>query len=259
MLESLLDNDRLFLDYITYGFFIFSVFTVIVLPWIPAPYGRYSNSKWGWALNAQLSWFLQELPAVCMPTCLLLFTECPRVSFAVNKILTALFVCHYLQRTFVFPFLIRGGKPSTLITVFLAFLFCTFNSYQQTRYLLKYAVYPPDWIVSIRFIGGCLLFFIGMAINIHSDHILRNLRKPGEKDYKIPQGGFFEYVSSANFFGEILEWFGYALACWSLPAASFAFCSLFILGTRGYTHHQFYLKKFENYPPDRKAVIPFVF
>ena len=27
-----------------------------------------------------------------------------------------------------------------------------------------------------------------MAINIHSDHILRNLRSPGEIGYKIPQG-----------------------------------------------------------------------
>ena len=27
-----------------------------------------------------------------------------------------------------------------------------------------------------------------MAINIHSDSILRNLRKPGETTYKIPRG-----------------------------------------------------------------------
>jgi hypothetical protein len=27
-----------------------------------------------------------------------------------------------------------------------------------------------------------------MVINIHSDHILRNLRKPGETGYKIPRG-----------------------------------------------------------------------
>ena len=32
------------------------------------------------------------------------------------------------------------------------------------------------------------MFFVGMAINIHSDHILRNLRRPGESGYKIPKG-----------------------------------------------------------------------
>ena len=33
-----------------------------------------------------------------------------------------------------------------------------------------------------------MLFYVGMAINIHSDYILRNLRKPGEVIYKIPTG-----------------------------------------------------------------------
>jgi len=37
-------------------------------------------------------------------------------------------------------------------------------------------------------IVGMLLFLSGMFINIHSDHILRNLRKPGETGYKIPKG-----------------------------------------------------------------------
>lgn len=37
-------------------------------------------------------------------------------------------------------------------------------------------------------VAGILLFASGMCINIHSDSILRNLRKPGEKGYKIPKG-----------------------------------------------------------------------
>ena len=37
-------------------------------------------------------------------------------------------------------------------------------------------------------ISGCVMFVCGMTINIHSDHILRNLRKPGETGYKIPKG-----------------------------------------------------------------------
>lgn len=40
----------------------------------------------------------------------------------------------------------------------------------------------------LAFLLGLLLFYIGMAINIHSDNILRNLRKPGEVVYKIPTG-----------------------------------------------------------------------
>lgn len=32
------------------------------------------------------------------------------------------------------------------------------------------------------------MFLSGMIINLHSDSILRNLRKPGESGYKIPYG-----------------------------------------------------------------------
>ncbi|XP_008933929.1 PREDICTED: 3-oxo-5-alpha-steroid 4-dehydrogenase 1-like, partial [Merops nubicus] len=102
-------------------------------------------------------------------------------------------------------------------------------------------------------------WLIGMAINIHSDYILRNLRKPGETGYKIPRGGMFEYVSGANFFGEILEWFGFALACCTIESLAFALCTLFILGSRAKQHHQWYLEKFEDYPKCRKIVIPFVY
>jgi hypothetical protein len=40
--------------------------------------------------------------------------------------------------------------------------------------------------------------------------------------YKIPFGGFYDYVSSANYFGEIIEWLGWTLATYSLAGLSFA-------------------------------------
>jgi 3-oxo-5-alpha-steroid 4-dehydrogenase 1 len=54
-----------------------------------------------------------------------------------------------------------------------------------------------------------------MYTHTQSDAILRNLRKPGETDYKIPKGGAFKFVSGANFLGEILEWTGFAIAQWN--------------------------------------------
>lgn len=51
-------------------------------------------------------------------------------------------------------------------------------------------------------------------------------------------GGLFTYVSGANFLGEIIEWIGFALACWSLPALAFAFFSLCFLGLRAFHHHR---------------------
>ena len=48
---------------------------------------------------------------------------------------------------------------------------------------------------------GVFLFILGMGINIHSDYILRQLRKPGEIIYRIPQGN----VSLASRFSLFLE------------------------------------------------------
>ena len=45
------------------------------------------------------------------------------------------------------------------------------------------------------FLIGASMWAFGLAINIHSDYILCNLRKPGETGYKIPMGGAFNYVS----------------------------------------------------------------
>lgn len=52
-------------------------------------------------------------------------------------------------------------------------------------------------------------------------------------------GGMFELVSGANFFGEIVEWCGYAVAAWSLPTFAFAFFTICSIGPRAYHHHRY--------------------
>lgn len=119
-----------------------------------------------------------------------------------------------------------------------ASFFCCVNGFLQGHYLLHCAHFGDGWTSNYRYQTGLLLFYIGMAINIHSDYILRNLRKPGEVIYRIPKGGLFEYVSGANYLGEIMEWFGYVLSTWSLPTLSFALFSLCFIGPRAYYHHR---------------------
>lgn len=77
-----------------------------------------------------------------------------------------------------------------------------------------------------------------MFINVQADSILRNSRRQGETGYKIPRGGAFEYVSGANFFGEIVEWFGYAFFANTLTA--WAFCLFTMANTipRALEHHR---------------------
>ena len=42
--------------------------------------------------------------------------------------------------------------------------------------------------------------------------ILKNLRKPGEKGYKIPAGFLFNYITCANYFAEIMGWVCFSFA-----------------------------------------------
>lgn len=56
--------------------------------------------------------------------------------------------------TLIFPFLIRGGKPTLLLLWAMAFVFCAYNGYLQSRYLSQYAVYADDWVTHPCFVTG---------------------------------------------------------------------------------------------------------
>ncbi|XP_014683903.1 3-oxo-5-alpha-steroid 4-dehydrogenase 1 [Equus asinus] len=250
--------ERFLLDALAYLLCAAACLCFVVLKLVSSPYGRHLSPRSGFRLPARAAWAVQELPSLAVPLFVCAGAAADRLQRWPNSILLAMFLVHYVQRCLIFPFLIRGGKPMPLHLCVLAFMFCTYNGYLQSRYLSQYAVYTDDWVTDPRFLTGFVLWLIGMLINIHSDHILRNLRKPGETEYKIPRGGLFEYISAANYFGEVVEWCGYALASWSIQGGAFALFSFCFLFTRAQHHHQWYLEKFEDYPKFRKSIIPFL-
>lgn len=143
----------------------------------------------------------------------------------------------------------------------MAVLFCLLNGYIQATYHLTPCKHRSvSWLIDPRFIIGSLLFIIGMGINWHSDAILRSLRNDQSDGYKIPYGGMFDYVSGANYFGECVEWIGYAILSWNFGALSFAFFTCANIGPRAVQHHKWYKQTFgDAYPSNRKAIIPFVY
>ena len=232
-------------------------FGFLVLHLISAPYGRYSRGGWGFDIGARAAWVVQESPClIAVAACWFLRTrELP----VANVVLLGLFALHYVNRTLVFPFLIRGGKPTPLFVVACALFFCSCNGYLIARDLTHFTMLAEDHHTTPRFVAGVLLFFAGFFFNVQADSILRNLRKPGDTGYYIPRGGLFTYVTAANYAGELLEWVGFALAAGTLPAAFFFVNTFFNLFPRAKTHHQWYLKKFEDYPKERRVIVPFVY
>jgi len=244
------------INYMSYFMIANGILVVFILTCtsLNAPYGRYSSSNWGFLLNGKLAWVIQEIPALLIPLYCMFAEVGDKMKNLPNLVLITMYCVHYFQRACIFPLLIKGGKPTPFVPFFLALFFCIYNGYMQGRFLSHFASYPEDWLTQPRTIAGLALFAFGMLINIHSDHILRNLRKPGETGYKIPKGGAFNFVSGANFFGECLEWSGFAVACWSLPATAFAIFTIFNIGPRALQHHQWYLSKFkEEYPKKQKG------
>jgi protein-S-isoprenylcysteine O-methyltransferase Ste14 len=167
---------------------------------------------------------------------------------------------HYVQRTFVFPFLLRGGQERMPLGIpLMGIAFNLVNGCLQGGYLFRLAPeYGAGWLSDPRFISGALLFFAGLAINWRSDAILRSLRKSGEKGYQIPTGGLYRLVSCPNYLGEMIEWAGWAIATWSVSGLAFAFWTVCNLFPRALAHHRWYIGAFPDYPRERKAVIPYI-
>jgi len=239
--------------------FITAAIVFISLYFITAPYGRHIRRGWGPAILARLGWLIMEFPAFFV--IILFFFLGDRKTNPVAIIFLSMWTIHYTHRTFIYPFLMRGkDKRLPVSLIFFAILFNVINGYLNGRYLFHFSTpYNINWLFDPRFIIGTLIFITGISINIHSDHVLRSLRKSGGTDYKIPYRGFFRYISSPNYFGEIIEWFGWAIATWSLAGLAFAVFTTANLMPRALSHHEWYIKSFPEYPEDRKTLIPFIY
>ena len=104
------------------------------------------------------------------------------------------------------------------------------------------------------------MFFAGMAINMHSDYVIRHLRKPGDTKHYLPQKGMYKYVTSGNYFGEIVEWTGLAIASCSPAAWLFVWWTFANLAPRAKSINKKYRAEFGDQAVGRrKGIIPFIF
>lgn len=222
-------------------------------------YGRHARRSWGLAMDNRTGWIVMELVS---PIALLwpFFTH-GRPENVVVLILVGLWVAHYVNRSFVYPMTTRtAGKTIPVLIVLNAIAFNAVNGWTNGIYLANgWAQYDLTWLRDPRFVLGVLVFLTGAAINVRADRTLVGLRqKGGPQGYSIPRGGLFNRVSCPNHLGEIIEWAGFALACWSLPALAFAVWTAANLGPRALAHHRWYKATFPDYPPERKALIPYL-
>lgn len=244
--------------YALYAWGALAIVTFPVLLTITAPYGRHTRQGFGPMINNTVGWIIMEFPSLAVFAALFIMGE-PAKS-PVNWIFFGIWVVHYTQRTFIFPLRQPNKhKQMPLLVAGSAIFFNLINATFNGFYLGTIEpMYTLAWLMDPRFIIGVLFIISGFIINIQSDSILINLRKPGETGYKIPKGGMYRFVSCPNYLGEIMEWTGWAIATWSLPGLTFALWTAANLIPRALDNHRWYHSKFEDYPRERKAVIPYL-
>jgi 3-oxo-5-alpha-steroid 4-dehydrogenase 1 len=236
--------------------FVLAAATFIGLRYVTAPYGRYGRGGWGPTLPARVGWLVMESPAVLVFAGVYL-AGAHRADL-VPLLLLGLWQLHYVQRTFVYPFLVRPGAPVPVVIMLMAISFNVLNAYINARWISHLGSYGVGWLADPRFLAGAALFLGGLTLNIRADRTLRRLRAPGETGYRIPYGGGYRWVSCPNYLGEIVEWFGWALATWSLAGLAFAVYTTANLAPRAMDHHGWYRERFPEYPADRRALVPYL-
>jgi len=232
--------------------------TFWLLSKVVAPYGRHVKKTWGPMLDHRLAWIIMELASPL--SFAFFFLKGNQVKTTVVWLFFYLWIFHYINRSIVYPLRAQmDGKLMPILVMGFSILFNTVNGYLNGYYLGYLAPsYPSTWLLDIRFVAGAFLFIAGMLINYNADKALIELRQPGDHNYRVPHGGLYQLITCPNYFGEIIEWLGFAVMTWSLPGFTFALWTAANLLPRAFSHHTWYHKHFADYPQDRKAVIPFL-
>ena len=229
--------------------------TFVYLFFENAPYGRHIKDGWGIKIPARLGWIVMESPCVILMVVLALIIR--EQLEMIHKIFLCIWLTHYIHRTFIYPFVIEMTNPKMPISIALsAFFFNIINVSIQAFGIFYFTKYSDDWLTSPAFIIGLSVFLFGMFINIKSDYIINSMKRDKGPGYHIPDQFLYKYLSAPNYFGEIIEWLGWAILTFSVSGFVFLIWVIANLFPRAIAHHKWYKDKFDDYPKERKAIIP---
>jgi len=226
--------------------------------------------SWHWSSGGHLQNAAQMLPVHC--------------------ITALMFQIHLLRRLLESCFMLTSSHEDRMHTVAYVFGLCYYLvlpmtlvpdawwiSFSHLKLPLDNAVEIPSYVakyveaalgsVEQMQIVGFAIFVLGSVLQLLVHRQLSRLNPttgsqsegPPPHVYKLPKGGLFEYVSCPHYFAEIIIYSGLLVTQAAKPA--FHLIMLWVvsnLALAAMETHQWYLKKFEDYPKHRRALIPFL-
>lgn len=237
-----------------------AVIVFLALFFVKAGYGIFRTKDWGISLPNKIGWIIMECPAFLMML-YLWYASSGKLNPAIFTFFI-LFEIHYFQRAFVFPLLMKGKSRMPIAITAMGVLFNVINAFLigYDLFFLKSNFYTATWLSTPAFSIGCIIFFAGMAINLHADQVIRNLRPAGDTRHYLPQKGIYRYVTSGNYFGELVEWIGFAILTQSVAAWIFVLWTFANLAPRAYAIRQHYREEFgKEAVGKRKCLIPYIY
>lgn len=234
--------------------------TAFTVTYVTAPYGRHTREGWGPTMPTRLGWIVMESPSAWFFA--IVFMATVGKPHPAGVLLFAMWLYHYVYRAFVYPQRMRVGPNARMpvVVAAMAFAFNLLNSSINAPIASgAVATWPDGWLWDPRFLAGTALFVAGHLIHRHADRVLFTLRDndpPGTRRYHIPRGGLYRYISCPNYFGELVQWSGWALATWSWGGLGFAVYTAANLVPRALDHHRWYQRTFADYPQERRAILP---
>lgn len=212
---------------------------------------RYSKFRPAQGIDSRLGMFLLYFFPLVAALGLAL-PELAQVSLVQAVVWSAL-SGHYAKRCLEVLYVHKYSGPMEGFTTFSIGGYYTLVA-AGISFLNRWPLPQPDFFFWL----GLVFFLGGAAGNYWHHRQLANLR--GEtRAYVLPRGGWFEYVACPHYFFEIVAWLGLALMSRHL------FTGLACVGMTGYLAARslktlnWYRQKFPDFPPERKALIPFLF
>jgi protein-S-isoprenylcysteine O-methyltransferase Ste14 len=171
---------------------------------------------------------------------------------AYQLIVFACLSAHFLKRLLESWFLHKYSGPVNPLAVVAISCF-----YSLTTFLPAYINRNPVSEIDLVVAAGLGVFLVGESLNFTHHKILADLRSVS-MEYVIPRGGLFDAVACPHYLFEIVSWLGLCLIFPHISMFLFFSAMVIYLLIRSLQTLAWYRARFPDFPPNRKAILPFI-